>query len=282
MRFIKKRSNRSTANAPFKPPPLFLPRGAGEDEGEGLNGLNRLNGLSHTFTPLLHYSITPLFLALMSVVLTMACDRLPGKPDEAARWKRPSEVVAFNQLYAENCSGCHGADGRLGAARPLNDPLYLALMNDDVLRQVIAQGVPNTAMPAFVQQQGGNLTDEQIKVLVQGIRSHWAGSDQLAAVTLPAYRTERDSKSGDVSHGSVVYKSYCAQCHDADGSGHPKGGAIVDPNYLALVSNQSLRTTVIAGRSDLGKPDWRNNIPGRPMSPQEISDVVAWIASHRK
>jgi cytochrome c oxidase cbb3-type subunit 3 len=38
---------------------------------------------------------------------------------------------------------------------------------------------------------------------------------------------------------------------------------------------------VIVGRSDLGKPDWRENVPGRPMSPQEISDVVAWIASHR-
>jgi len=26
--------------APFNPPPLVLPRGAGEDEGEGLNVLN--------------------------------------------------------------------------------------------------------------------------------------------------------------------------------------------------------------------------------------------------
>jgi mono/diheme cytochrome c family protein len=218
---------------------------------------------------------------LLIVGLSASCDRLPGKPDEAARWKRPTEVVDFNHLYAENCSGCHGADGRLGAARPLNDPLYLALVNDDTLRQVIAQGVPNTAMPAFVQQQGGILTDEQIKVIVQGIRSRWARSDQFNAVTLPAYGAGKDSKSVDLRRGSVVYQTYCAQCHDADGRGHPKGGAIVDPNYLALVSDQSLRTTVIAGRSDLGKPDWRDNVPGRPMSPQEISDVVAWIASHR-
>ena len=219
---------------------------------------------------------------LLIVGLSASCDRLPGKPDEAARRKRPTEVVVFDQLYAENCSGCHGADGRLGAARPLNDPLYLALVNDDTLRQVIAQGVPNTAMPAFVQQQGGILTDEQIKVIVQGIRSRWARSDQFNAMTLPAYGADKDSKSVDMRRGSVVYQTYCAQCHDADGRGHPKGGAIVDPNYLALVSDQSLRTTVIAGRSDLGKPDWRHNVPGRPMSPQEMSDVVAWIASHRR
>jgi mono/diheme cytochrome c family protein len=218
---------------------------------------------------------------LLLVGLSASCDRLPGKPDEAARWKPPTEVVAFDQLYAENCSGCHGADGRLGAARPLNDPLYLALVNDETLRQVIGQGVSKTAMPAFAQQQGGNLTEEQIKVLVDGIRSRWSRSNQFAVVTLPAYTTGKDSKSSDVSRGLIVYQTYCAQCHDAGGRGHPKGGAILDPNYLALVSDQSVRTTVIVGRSDLGKPDWRSNVPGRPMSPQEISDVVAWIASHR-
>jgi cytochrome c oxidase cbb3-type subunit 3 len=218
---------------------------------------------------------------LLLVGLSASCDRLPGRPDETARWKPPTEVVAFDQLYAENCSGCHGADGRLGAARPLNDSLYLALVNDKSLRQVIAQGVPRTAMPAFAQQQGGNLTDKQIEVLLDGIRSRWARSEQFTAGTLPASGTEKDSKSADVSRGSLVYQTYCAQCHESDGRSRPKGGSILDPNYLALVSDQSLRTTVIVGRSDLGKPDWRNNVQGRPMTPQEISDVVAWIASHR-
>src|SRR5713101_5156006 len=118
-------------------------------------------------TPILHYSTTPLFLVL---VLTMACDSLPGKPRIEERWRPPAEVMDFNQLYAQSCSGCHGADGRLGAARPLNDPLYLALVNDETLRQLVAQGVLKTAMPAFGQQQGGNLTDGQINALVDGIR----------------------------------------------------------------------------------------------------------------
>jgi cytochrome c oxidase cbb3-type subunit III len=219
--------------------------------------------------------------ALLVVGLSASCDRLPGKPDEAARWRRSTEVMDFNILYAQNCSGCHGADGRFGAARPLNDPLYLALANDETLRQVIVQGVSKTTMPAFAQQQGGNLTDEQIKVLVQGIRSRWARSEQFQEGILPAYATGKDSQSGDVPRGSIVYQTYCAQCHDADGGAGPKGGSIVDPDYLALVSDQSLRTTVIVGRADLKKPDWRDNIPGRSMSPQEVSDVVAWIASHR-
>jgi cytochrome c oxidase cbb3-type subunit 3/ubiquinol-cytochrome c reductase cytochrome c subunit len=42
-----------------------------------------------------------------------------------------------------------------------------------------------------------------------------------------------------------------------------------------------LRTSVIAGRPDLGQPDWRSVSDERPMTPQEISDVVAWMAARR-
>jgi cytochrome c oxidase cbb3-type subunit 3 len=220
--------------------------------------------------------------ALLMIGLTASCDRLPGKPDETARWRPPAEVMDFNQLYAQNCSGCHGADGRLGAARPLNDPLYLALVDDETLQQVTAHGVAKTMMPPYAQSEGGNLTDAQIKALVQGIRSEWGRSGQFEAVALPPYAIGKNSMPGDARRGLLVYKTYCTQCHDADGRGIRKGGSILDPNYLALVSDQSLRTTAIVGRADLEKPDWRDNVPGRPMSPQEISDVVAWIASHRR
>ena len=55
----------------------------------------------------------------------------------------------FAELYGQSCAGCHGTDGRLGAARPLNDPVYLALVPQDRLRVIIAQGVPGTAMPGL-------------------------------------------------------------------------------------------------------------------------------------
>jgi hypothetical protein len=35
------------------------------------------------------------------------------------------------------------------------------------------------------------------------------------------------------------------------------------------------------GRRELGAPDWRGNVPGKPMSDQEVTDVVAWLASRR-
>jgi len=227
-----------------------------------------------------------MLVAIILLGLTAGCDQLPGKPTPDERWQPATEVTDFSQLYAQNCSGCHGADGHLGAARPLNDPLYLVLVSTDTLRTAIAQGVPGTSAPAFAQQAGGNLTDKQIDVLVEGMKSRWGKIETFKNVALPPYdlheASAMGSGPGDPQRGAVAYQTYCAQCHGKDGSGGPKGGSVIDPAYLALVSDQALRTAVIVGRGDLGMPDWRTNIAGQPMSPQEISDVVAWLTSQRK
>jgi cytochrome c oxidase cbb3-type subunit 3 len=89
------------------------------------------------------------------------------------------------------------------------------------------------------------------------------------------------STPGDVSRGSVAYAEFCSSCHGAGGRGGQKASSIVDGSLLALLNDQELRTIVIVGRSELGAPDWRGNVPGKPMSPQDVSDVVAWLASQR-
>jgi len=217
-------------------------------------------------------------LATAIIATGAGCPPLPGKPSEKDRWAPPSQVKDFRQLYAQNCAGCHGAGGRLGAARPLNEPLYLEFAGADVLRQVTANGVQGTAMPGFAQSAGGNLTDEQIASLVEGMSAQWGRPEDFKNVTLPPYRSEA---AGDPQRGAAAYQTYCSRCHGADGAGGPSGGAIIDPNYLTLVSDQSLRTTIVAGRPDLGMPDWRGYVSGRPMSAQDISDVAAWLASQR-
>ena len=216
----------------------------------------------------------------------VGCERMPGKPTEQERWAPPTAVMKFDVLFTKHCAGCHGENGRLGPARPLNDPLYLALVTDDVLRAAIANGTRDASMPAFSQQAGGSLTDAQIAVLVTQMRARWAHPNQFANVALPPYSAQealaQGSGPGDPRHGRIVYKIYCSHCHDADGGGKTGGESIIDPIYLALVSDQTLRTTVIVGRADLHKPDWRANIKNQPMSPQDISDVVAWLASYRQ
>jgi mono/diheme cytochrome c family protein len=213
------------------------------------------------------------------------CEGLPGRPRPDARELGPTEVTAFAPLYARNCAGCHGQTGRLGAARPLNDPVYLAVVPAERMRQVIATGIPGTAQPAFALSAGGSLTDQQIDGLVQGIKDRWQRPEAVADYQVPTYAASPPARPGDVANvdrGRAVFAAACARCHGEGGRGGPKGGAVADPSYLALVSDQHLRTTVIAGRSDLGMPDWRLDGAAAPLTPQQISDVVAWLVAQRR
>ena len=190
----------------------------------------------------------------------------------------PSKILDFNFLYSENCAGCHGEEGKGGVAIGLSDPVYLAIANDAAIRKVTAQGIVGTAMPAFASNAGGLLTDQQIDVIVTGIRSHWAKPDELRDANPPPYAAQTP---GDPERGRNVYATYCSRCHGADGRGGQRASSIVDPSYLTLVSDQSLRTTVIVGRREMGAPDWRGDVPGKPMSAENVSDVVAWLAAQR-
>src|SRR5262247_1519644 len=132
--------------------------------------------------------MTRLTAAAFAATLALAgCDAVPGRPRPDARELAPTEVVVFETLYARNCAGCHGQTGRLGAARALNDPIYLAVVPPARVRQVIAAGIPGTAQPAFALSAGGPLTDQQIDVLAQGIRDRWQLPSVVADYRVPAY-----------------------------------------------------------------------------------------------
>jgi cytochrome c oxidase cbb3-type subunit III len=216
--------------------------------------------------------------AALGLVLFSGCSSPHGQPRQGSESLAPNEVLEFRTLYSENCAGCHGAEGRGGAAIALADPVYLAIADDAVIRRVIANGVRGTAMPAFAESAGGMLTDKQIDVITSEMRSRWSKRGILDAANPPSYAPK---SAGDVQRGEVAYKTYCESCHGPGGRGGQKGSSIADDSYLALVSDQGLRTIVIAGRSELGAPDWRGNVSGKPMSDQEVTDVVAWLGSRR-
>lgn len=206
------------------------------------------------------------------------CDRIPGKPTPAEIPVEPRNVTNFAALYGQNCAGCHGTDGRGNTALALANPVYLALVDDATLRRVTAQGIPGSLMPAFASSAGGFLTDAQIGILAGGIRSRWARPDAVAGAKLPPYAA---SGPGDARRGEAVFAKFCARCHGADGRGTGTTGSIVDGSFLALVSDQGLRTTVIAGRPDRGHPDWSHCVPGEAMSAAQVGDVVSWLIARR-
>jgi cytochrome c oxidase cbb3-type subunit III len=216
--------------------------------------------------------------APLAAILFAGCGTPHGQPRRGSEVLAPNEVLEFRQLFSENCAACHGPQGKGGAAIALASPVYLAIADDASIRKAIKQGVPGTAMPAFAQSAGGMLTDVQIGVLTKELRTRWSRPGILDAASAPSYTPKL---AGDAQHGESAYKTFCESCHGPAGRGGQKASAISNDSFLALVSDQGLRTIVIAGRPELGAPDWRGNLPGRPMSDQEITDVVAWLASRR-
>jgi cytochrome c oxidase cbb3-type subunit 3 len=222
-------------------------------------------------------AVVSLFFCLMMLA---ACSTLNREPRTDPEPVAPSQVLDFDTLYAQNCAGCHGAEGRGGASFALANPVYLAIVDETAVHNIVANGGRGTSMPAFAQRAGGMLTEQQIEAITSGIFSSWGHKQVIDGANPPSYAAKT---AGSLDRGQLVFGTYCASCHGSEGGGTPKGSAITNDSFLALVSDQGLRTIVIAGRPELGAPDWRGNVPGRPtpMTDQEITDVVAWLASRR-
>lgn len=213
-------------------------------------------------------------LAIVVASALAGCDWMPGRPRQTELPLRPSAVTDFAHLYGENCAGCHGVQGKPGAAISLSNPMYLSIVDDTSMRRVIADGVRGTAMPPFAVSAGGSLMPKQIDIVVAGIRNSIPTNE--IATDAPAYS---GTAPGDPSRGAETYSAYCRSCHGPDGRGGT-AGSIVDGSYLSLVSDQYLRTVIIAGRTELGHPAWNDYQPAK-LTPGQVSDLVAWLVAHR-
>jgi len=186
---------------------------------------------------------------------------------------QPDQDMSFDRLYRKNCSACHGENGSGGPALDLDNPAYQALIDDVSLKKWITGGRPGTQMPAFGEAAGGLLTERQVNALLLGVRKKW-GAKLPNIADAPPYDAPDDT--GNAMRGDAVFQAACASCHR-----EPRH-RVTDTTYLALVSNQALRTVIIAGRPDLGHPGWRELADrGHRLTNQEVADLVAYLDSLR-
>jgi mono/diheme cytochrome c family protein len=109
--------------------------------------------------------------------------REPTLRADAAAAQQTSYRDIGTQLFATNCSSCHGKGANGGSAPVLNSKEFLTGTTDTQIDNLIAGGVPGTDMPAWGLASGGTLTDEQIRQLSTYLRSL-----QTNAPIVPAWR----------------------------------------------------------------------------------------------
>ncbi len=158
----------------------------------------------------------------------------PNRRETAAQDKLDESAHRGVELYVSNCLVCHGEDG-LATGRqgvPLNTPdnqVEGALweLREPVIRRTIERG-RGPIMPAWHEDEGGPLNDEQVTDLVNLIHlGYWdevyeaalaANEGQIPTPPPPPTPSGDTPEDPDAAAGQQLAAANCTSCHSVDGS----------------------------------------------------------------
>jgi mono/diheme cytochrome c family protein len=183
-----------------------------------------------------------------------------------------SQWAAGMQLFADNCTLCHGIRGEgTDLAVPLNTPDIQAT-DMDTLQRIITEGVPDTLMAGW----GNSLQPTEIESLVAFLQN-W---DQIEAqgieLTPPQpIQIDVDNPEDMLALGERVYNSTCIVCHGDEGSGGT-GPVLNSQQVLTSKTDEQIYQTVVNGGTRRN-----NSMPafGDRLTSVEIEAVVGLLRS---
>lgn len=147
----------------------------------------------------------------------------------------PTAMATAKNLFALNCSACHGSDARGAKGFPnLTDQDWLWGGSEDTVYQTIAQG-RNNAMPGWGPVLGAD------------------GVEQVMAYVLTLSGRELQGATADmVATGKERFTTLCSTCHGVDGKGNQALGApnLTDNIWLHGSSVSDIRETITKGRTN--------------------------------
>ena len=144
-----------------------------------------------------------------------------------------ADIDGGRRLFQGMCVECHGAGATGGDAPSLNRPRLSHAPDDKALANVIANGIPNTAMPRIRR-----FTESELNQLVAYVRS----IGKLAQDRVP----------GDARRGAAIYRNLaCSSCHIVAGEGGTLGPDLTDIGLMRGAAY--LREAVVAPDSSLPK-----------------------------
>jgi mono/diheme cytochrome c family protein len=212
-------------------------------------------------------------LALLAAVIGLAGWRLSG----LAQTGDPAQIELGARLFAENCAVCHGENGqgRVGATLAKDWP---AIRPDLRVGSTIANGIPGSFMPAWSEETGGPLANDEIEALTAFILN-WGPSGPATIVQAPTYEprpamTPLPDVEGDPNQGAVLFDENCAVCHGPDGQG--RVGANLARPWSAIRPDLRIKDTITNGISGSFMPPW-SQANGGPLTEAQINDLTAFL-----
>jgi mono/diheme cytochrome c family protein len=229
---------------------------------------------------------------------------------EQARSQHAEAVEVGAELFETNCSGCHGLQGEgiPGLAPGLNDPHFFTNRLDEVgwegtlndyivstvstgrtvsTRPELYVGGGKPAMPAWSQQFGGPLRDDQVRNLATFILNWEAtalGDVELAELPTPSAEEAADP----LVRGKQLFDSSgCGGCHTIEGISSGQVG----PNLTQIAKIGATRQDGVSAedyiRQSILNPNsfvvdgYQSNVMpqnyGEQLSSRELDDLVEFL-----
>ncbi len=149
--------------------------------------------------------------------------------------KDSGAMATAKNLFALNCSACHGSDARGAKGFPnLTDQDWLWGGDEQTIYQTIAQGREGL-MPAWGPVLGHDGVDKVLAYVMS-----------LSGRNLPGAPPE------SLAAGKAVFGTMCVACHGADGTGNKAVGGpnLTDKIWLYGGSANDVRETITNGRTN--------------------------------
>jgi quinol-cytochrome oxidoreductase complex cytochrome b subunit len=165
------------------------------------------------------------------------------------------QIVAGQDLYAVNCTECHGEDGAVATIEgveglegkeisPINSKDVLYTITDSAMYEVIAYGRPNAGMTPFGKAYGGELSRGEIDYMITYMRYMW--DDRFEAPKIkPLYPPLADGEVPSYEvHIAPIVKRYCVSCHRA---GKTNNNFLMTSYDEILTTGDNAEKNLIAG-----------------------------------
>lgn len=251
-----------------------------------------------------------------TVTLVPAIQLAPGAATSVVSGQ--GDPAVGEQIFVRNCSTCHGPSAEGVDAPALRNDVFIQNANDQAVFATVANGRPGTAMPAWLQANGGPLVDAQINDVVAFLRKIQKVTPLPTAAPMPPAPTETPappgaptsepaqpsnpggpgpaaSLKGDATAGKSMFGIYCATCHGPAGMlGVPNpdsdDGSVPALNPIdSTIANKDPK--VFATNIDLFVE--HGSVPSGPapeiimpsfgdlklLTDQQIADLIAYVMS---
>ena len=193
----------------------------------------------------------------------------------AAQLTAPSNQGRGKAVYEQNCTVCHGIDGRADTPvsrlltpppRNFTDPVDMGRVTVDRIYRAIKEGRPGTAMAAW----GQVLTEMEIGDVMDYVHNFASAG---RAAQLPAEKLSLEI-------GRRIYAKNCASCHGESGKADTEAARVLkppprdftDPIKMARLDDGRIYLAIFRG-----KPGTAMGGRGELLSPTEIIDVMRYI-----